>query len=145
MRIIQTATPLILSAALAACSAMTTLSARQPETKVTIVKSTGTAVPRSESFSTTSFGNYEFVAEAPGQEPFYGILPLKFNGGYLALDILLFTPAMFFNLREVYSYYEFDLEKKQVLYKQHPNEEWNVFVPLKADEEQGRAALAKAQ
>lgn len=141
MRVIKLAL-LALAIALAGCSAMTTITATQPNAKVTIVKSTGTEVPRTESFSTTSFGNYEFRAEAPGYEPFYGILPLKFNGGYLALDILFFAPATFFNLREVYPYYEFDLEKKQVLYKKKPEEEWSVFVPLKADEEQGKQALA---
>ena len=102
----------------------------------------GSATPRTESFSTTSFGNYEFRAEAPGFDTFYGILPLKFNGGYLAADILLFAPAMFFNLREVYAFYEFDLTKKQVLYKQKPTEEWSIFVPLEADAAQGREAFA---
>lgn len=130
--------------ALTGCSAMTTITASQPDTTVTIPNSpkSGSATPRTESFSTTSFGNYEFRAEAPGFDTFYGILPLKFNGGYLAADILLFAPAMFFNLREVYAFYEFDLTKKQVLYKQKPTEEWSIFVPLEADAAQGREAFA---
>ena len=143
----RTLNPLLALAApiaLMGCSAMTTITASQPDTTVTIPNSSksGSATPRTESFSTTSFGNYEFRAEAPGFDTFYGILPLKFNGGYLAADILLFAPAMFFNLREVYAFYEFDLTKKQVLYKQKPTEEWSIFVPLEADAAQGREAFA---
>jgi len=136
--LLAVATPILL----AGCTAMTSLSATHPDAKVTIASSkAGTAVPRSETLPARSFGNYEFRADAPGKEPFYGILPLKFNGGYLALDILFFTPAMFFNLREVYPYYEFDLEKRQVRYKQKPEEEWNIFVPLQSDTEQGKQVL----
>lgn len=118
------------AAVLAGCSAMTTISTTQPGGSVTVYTSTATTVPRTESFATTSFGNYDFKAEAPGFEPFYGLLPLKFNGGYLALDILFFAPAAFFNLREVYPYYELDVEKKQVKYRKSPTDEWSVFVPL---------------
>lgn len=141
MRYIKT-TAAALTVALAGCSAMTTISAVQPNTKVTIVKSATDTVPRTENFSTTSFGNFEFRAETPGLDPFYGILPLKFNGGYLAMDILFFAPAAFFNLREVYPYYEFDLAKKQVKYRKTEVEEWSVFVPLQADEQQGKDAFA---
>lgn len=128
---------------LAACTAMTHITTVQSDAQVTIATSKESSVPRSESFRTTSFGNYEFKAEAPGKAPFYGILPLKFNGGYLALDILFFAPATFFNLREVYPYYEFDIDKKHVRYKKYADEEWSIFVPLKADEKQGRDALGK--
>jgi hypothetical protein len=131
----------VLTIVLAGCSAMTTITAKQPDATVAIVKSPSTAVPRTESFPTRSFGNYEFRAEAPGFDPFYGILPLKFNGGYLAADILFFTPAMFWNLREVYAFYEFDLEKKYVRYKSKTEEEWNTFLPLPADEQEGKEVM----
>ena len=72
-----------------------------------------------------------------GFEPFTGILPLKFNGGYLALDILFFAPAMFFNLREVFPYYEFDLEKRVVKYRLKETEDWQVYVPTAAEAERG--------
>src|SRR5271167_3859020 len=98
------------AAGVSACTAMTTLSTPTGGATLEITSSKQSSVPRKESFGTTSFGNYEFRAQVPGTEPFYGYLPLKFNGGYLALDILFFTPAMFFNLREVYPYYDFDLE-----------------------------------
>jgi hypothetical protein len=128
---------------LAGCTAMTSITVTQPNATVAIAGYKNTATPRTETVPTTSFGNFEFRADAPGYETFYGILPLKFNGGYLALDILFFAPAAFFNLREVYPQYDFDLEKKQVRYRTKSEEEWSVFVPLKADEDQGRQAFAK--
>lgn len=138
---LRTSLTLVAASVLAACSAMTTISSVQPNATVLIATSENKQAPRSESFRTTSFGNYEFRAEVAGLEPFYGILPLKFNGGYLALDILFFAPAALFNLREVYPFYEFDIEKKHVKFKSSTAEEWSIFVPLSADAEQGMAAL----
>ncbi len=59
----------------------------------------------------------------------YGLVPLKFNGGYLATDILFFAPAMFFNLREVFPYYQFDLESNEVRYKKKESDEWTIYKP----------------
>lgn len=130
------------AAIVAACSSTTTISSTQPDAKVTVRTSQQTAAPRSETFSTTSFGNYEFQAAADGYEPMHGLLPLKFNGGYLALDILFFAPATFFNLREVYPYYEFDLAKRVVRYKQKPEQEWSTYVPLATETERAKKALS---
>lgn len=87
------------------------------------------STPRDESIPTSTFGKYEFKAEHPGFEPLYGVLPRKFNPGYLALDILFFTPAMFFNLSGVYPYYEFDLEKRVVRYRGSESVPWQTYAP----------------
>ena len=113
-RILLLAGIAVLVGLVAGCAATTTLNASQGGTTIAVKESNQTTSPRTEKFGTTSFGNYEFLAESPGFEPFTGILPLKFNGGYLALDILFFAPAMFFNLREVYPYYEFDMQARVV-------------------------------
>ncbi|MEX8520939.1 MAG: hypothetical protein AB3X44_20745 [Leptothrix sp. (in: b-proteobacteria)] len=118
---------------LSACAATTTLGAAQAGATIDVKSSAQTVAPRTESYSATSFGNYEFRAQAPGHEPFYGVLPLKFNGGYLAVDILFFAPAMFFNLREVYPFYNFDVEKKVVKYRYKEGDEWSTYVPLDAE------------
>lgn len=141
MRVLRSLVLLMLAAVLAACTAMTTISSSHPGATVTIASSTASAIPRSDTFSATSFGNYEFRAEAPGLEPFYGLLPLKFNGGYLALDILFFAPAAFFNLREVYAFYDFDIAKKQVRYKQTEAEGWTIYEPLTVEIERAKKAL----
>jgi hypothetical protein len=96
-----------------------------------------TSTPRQEVFTASTFGKYEFKAEHASFEPLYGMLPRKFNGGYLALDILFFTPAMFFNLSEVYPYYEFDLDKRVVRYRRSLTDGWTVYEP--SVEEMNRA------
>jgi len=128
----------VLIGLLAGCAATTTLNASQGGTTIAVKESKQTTAPRTEEFGTTSFGNYEFLAESPGFEPFTGILPLKFNGGYLALDILFFAPAMFFNLREVYPYYEIDLQARVVKYKSKEDQEWQIYVPREAEVARGR-------
>jgi len=127
---LQRATVLALAVLAAGCTAVTKISTTQAGGRVTIEKSTDSAAPRVETIAATSFGNYDFKAEAPGLDPFYGMLPLKFNGGYLALDILFFAPAAFYNLREVYPEYEFDVEKKHVKYRKSSADEWSIYVPL---------------
>lgn len=129
----------ISSLVLCACSAVTQLSSTQADANITIKGSAQTSSPRSEKFSTTSFGNYEFKAEQPGGKSMYGVLPLKFNGGYLATDILFFAPAAFFNLREVYPFYEFDVDKGIVRYKKAPQDSWTEYSPLAAESERAKA------
>lgn len=131
----------LLGGLLAACSATTQLTVADPATSVVVAGTQSVAVPRSEKLSTTSFGNYEFVASKPGTEPMYGVLPLKFNGGYLALDIVLFAPAIMFNLREVYPYYEFDVDQHVVRFKKHAQDEWRSYTPLASEAARARAKL----
>lgn len=137
----QFKTPLLLlsSLALCACSAVTQLSSTQSDATITIKEGKHSGNPRSETLKTTSFGNYEFKVEQPQGKVLYGVLPLKFNGGYLAADILFFAPAAFFNLREVYPYYEFDTEKGVVRYKNKPQDSWLEYAPLAAESERAKA------
>src|SRR5687767_14416514 len=102
---------------LAACSTTTTIAALPAGATLDVKTSSQTTVPRSERYEVTTFGNYEFRGGAPGAEPFYGLLPLRFRGDYLALDILFLAPLAFKNLRSVYPYYEFDLESRVVRYR----------------------------
>jgi hypothetical protein len=109
---------------LSGCSAMTTLSSTQPDVSISIQKKSLGKAPASANLNTTTFGNYEFKAARAGGPALYGILPLKFNGGYLAVNILLFAPASFFNLREVYPLYEFDVDQGVVKYRGTEKEAW---------------------
>lgn len=124
---------------LSACSAVTSVSSVQPDTSITIKNGTGTSNPRTEKLSATSFGNYEFKVEQADGKSLYGVLPLKFNGGYLAVDILFFAPAAFFNLREVYPYYQFDIDKGVVRYKSKATGPWLEYAPIAAESERAKA------
>jgi len=137
-RIFRAVCMVLVAGVLAGCVATTTLSTAQGGTTVAVKKSEKTDTPRTEKFSATSFGNYEFLVESPGFDPLTGVLPLKFNGGYVALDILFFAPALFFNLREPYRFYEFDLQQRVVKYRKAPEDEWTVYVPTEAEAARGR-------
>ncbi|MBS3797524.1 MULTISPECIES: hypothetical protein [unclassified Pseudoalteromonas] len=121
--------------ALAGCSASTQFEALQNDVTLSIDTNSSFVVDADEqhTFSTTSFGQYEFKAEQKGKEPFYGILPLKFNGGYLAADIIFFAPAMFFNLREVFPYYQFDIENSVLRYKKDAEGPWILYKPKQSE------------
>jgi hypothetical protein len=107
---------------------MTTISSSKDGTTLLLEDRT-VSLPYHESMKGTSFGNYAFKAVDDGAEPFYGILPLKFKGGHLAVDIIFFAPAAFFNLREVFPFYEVDVVNGVIRYKTAPNEGWTEYKP----------------
>lgn len=127
----------IMVALSAGCTATTALTAVQGGTSLDVKETAHSTLPRTEELGNTSFGNYEFRAESPGLEPLYGVLPLRLNGTYMALDILFFCPALFFNLREVFPYYELDLEKRVVRYRRKESDPWVEYSPTA--EESARA------
>ena len=135
-------TIVLVSFVLAACSATTTI--QSPYEGVSLKLNADPSVPLDDGghtglYNTTSFGNFKFKASDESGQAMYGILPLKFNGGYLALDILFFAPAMFFNLREVYPYYELDHVEGVIRYKKKEEDPWLEYRPTHAE-----AAGAKA-
>jgi len=131
--------------AVSACSTMSTISSPQAGTVVSIEDKQLT-LPAQEKLKGTSFGNYEFKAVQGDAPPFYGILPMKFKGGHLAVDIIFFAPAAFFNLRDAFPFYEIDVEKGVIRYRQRASDNWSEYRPK--PEEAARAQnyfSAKAQ
>ena len=124
---------------LCACSGTTTIRSVSSTDSVKIRKTTETTTPRTEEISTTSFGNYDFKVMTADNKTMYGLLPLRFNGGYLAPDILFFAPGLFFNLRGVYKIYEFDAPNGVVKYKNHESDPWMEYKP--SDAEASRAKM----
>lgn len=129
---------------LGACSATTSLQTSQPDVVLKINKGGAISLndPFTKSYNTTSFGQFIFEASQDGEQPMYGLMPLKFNGGYLAADILFFAPAMFFNLREVYPFYEFDTQEGVVRYKKKAADPWHTYTPTSAEIERARSYFA---
>ena len=125
------------------CAATTTLQSVPAGATLDVKTSSQSALPRTEKYQVTTFGNFEFQAKTPGAEPFYGLLPLKFNGGYLALDILFLAPLAFANLRSVYPFYEIDLEKRVVRYKRKEADPWIEYMPKPPEAERARKLFAE--
>jgi len=113
---------------LCACSTMSSFSAPRPGTTMAL-RGEKIPLPTKAKVKGTSFANYEFKASEADGAPFYGILPLKFKGGHLAADILLFAPAAFFNLRSAFPYYEIDPAQGVIRYKEDANAAWNEYRP----------------
>lgn len=133
---------------LCACSSMATISS--PHDGTTLVLRDRTLVlPATEKVNGTSFGNYEFKAteknDNAGAEPFFGILPLRLNGGHMAADILLFAPGMFFNLRGAFAYYEIDARNHIVRYKNNREDAWVEYKSKPEEEARARSFFAGQQ
>lgn len=121
----------------AGCAATTQLRSVHPGVDLSIQEKSLGPMPVNVDLRTTTFGNYEFRATRADGKKMYGILPLKFNGGYLAMNILFFAPASFFNLREVYPLYEFDVDRNVIKFRGSEKESWMETQPT--PEEAARA------
>ena len=86
-----------------------------------------------QKYSTTSFGQYKFKITKDGEPVMHGLMPLKMNFGYMVMDILFFAPAMFFNLRESFRFYEYSPEEGVLRYRQKADDPWIEYRP-NADE-----------
>jgi len=122
---------LLITILLSSCAARTTFQAKQRgvNLKVNDEALMQLDIKTERKYSTTSFGNYKFKVFQEGGSTLYGLIPMKFNGGYLAADILFFAPATLFNLREVFAFYEFDLEEGVVRYKRKESDSWRTYKP----------------
>ncbi len=133
----------VLAFALAGCSATASFTSPQDAVSLRVREKTYATLPSTDSIKTTTFGNYEFVATTPDGKVLQGILPLKFNGGFLALDILFFAPAMFFNLRGVYPEYELDTAAGVIRYRKKGTTGWTEYQPTPAEAERARAYFGR--
>lgn len=121
-------TILLLGTVVAGCSSMSTITSPQAGTHL-MVKEKTMNLPSTQKLKGTSFGNYEFAATNESNPTMYGILPLKFKGKHLAADIILFAPATMFNLRAAFPFYDIDLDRGIVRYKERKEENWSEYKP----------------
>ena len=131
---------------LSACSAHTSFQSMNQEVELNVNKNEAINITEDvpQKYATTSFGQYIFKATSNGKEPIYGLMPLKFNSGYLVADIMFFAPAMFFNLREVFPYYEFDVNAGVVRYKKKEGDTWSTYTPTQPEIERAKKYFGKA-
>ncbi|MGA8277425.1 MAG: hypothetical protein WB784_04440 [Rhodanobacteraceae bacterium] len=128
---------LCIAVLLCACSTMSRISSPKPGTQLHL-KDRVVELPADVKLKGTSFGNYEFKAVEAGHEPFYGILPLAFKGGHLAVDIIFFAPATLFNLRGAFPFYDIDVENGLIRYKESRDESWREYRPKTVEQDRAR-------
>lgn len=134
---------LALTACISACASSTTI--RSTGGPQILVNERSVISGQATEFSDTSFGQYKFkTTDAAGKQSFTGLLPLKFHGGYLALDILFFAPALLFNLRGVYPEYELDPAQGVVRFRKKPTDAWLSYQPTPAEQEHAQQYFLKA-
>jgi hypothetical protein len=122
------------------CAAVTRFEAPTPGTTLYIRGLERMDLPKEARLDSKSTGQHEFVATAPGGQSLYGILPLRVNGGTMAVSILLFAPALFIGgFRDVFPFYQLDPEGGVLRYKVKDGEEWRLYQPTSA--ESNRAKL----
>jgi len=134
------------AASLAACSTTTRLEGAQPGTTLKIVGYQDTTLPRTEVIDSKATGQHLFMATGPDGKKMYGLLPLRVNGGTMAMSILFFAPALAIGgFRDTFAYYEVDVDKNVLRYKSKPQEAWRTYNPLDVEAERSRAAFEGKQ
>lgn len=129
-----------LAVLLSACSSNTKISATDPDVVIKINTQEPVRIGDgvSRKLRDTSFGQYNFKASSEDGKAMFGIVPLQFRGGALAMDVLFFAPAAFFNLRGLFPYYEFDTERGVVKYKNKQGDAWREYTPKAAEVERAK-------
>lgn len=134
------ATTIALAVLLSACASRTTISSTDPDVVIKINAQEPVRIGEglSQKLRDTSFGQYNFKATAEDGTAMFGIIPLQFKGGALAMDVLFFAPAAFFNLRGLFPYYEFDTERGVVKYKVKASDAWREYTPKAIEVERAK-------
>ena len=124
---------------LGACTNDTQFVATEPNVRLSVEEHRYEKLPAEAEMYARTFGESEFKAERPGAEPFYGILPKQFSTGHLVVDILVFAPGLFFNLREVWPQYQFDVAQGVIRYREGDKDPWIDYGPSADEVERSRA------
>ena len=72
----------------------------------------------------TTFGKYPVKISKEGSETLYGILPLHVSPAAIGLDALFLAPLAFANVQGPFPYYEFDLQRNVIKYKDSAEDNW---------------------
>ena len=122
------------------CAAVTRFESQTPGTMLTVRGIGRMELPQEARLDSKATGQHEFAATAPGGQTLYGVLPLRVNGGTMAVSILLFAPALFIGgFRDVFPYYQMDPEAGLLRYKVREVDDWRLYKPT--DAESNRAKL----
>jgi hypothetical protein len=116
------------------CAAVTHFEGAAPGTTLYVRGQERMELPKEAKLDSKATGQHEFVANSAQGKPLYGILPLKVNGGTMAVSILLFAPAMLIGgFRDVFGFYQMDPDAGVLRYKSKDGEEWRLYQPTSAE------------
>ena len=116
------------------CANVTRFEAATPGTTLAIRDVGRLELPREVQLGSKATGQHEFMAATPAGHTLYGILPLRVNGGTMAVSILFFAPALFIGgFRDVFPYYQVDPEAGLLRYKADERDDWRLYRPTAAE------------
>ena len=125
---------------LGGCSTVSRLEGTAPGATLAIRGIDRTELPRTEDLASKATGQYEFMATTPAGKKLYGLLPLKVNGGTMAMSIIFFAPALFIGgFRDVFPFYQVDPENNVVRFKLKETDEWRQYQPVIAEGNRSKA------
>ena len=75
----------------------------------------------------------------------YGIMPLAMKKGQMAASILFFAPALFFNLRGAFRFYEVDLSTNTIRYRDRERDPWKSYQVKPEEAARARARYERLQ
>ncbi|WP_374438017.1 hypothetical protein [Inhella sp.] len=133
-------TALLAALALQACSSTARFETSQAGTQLTVRGLETVQLPHSFDLGAKATGQHEFQALGPDGKSMYGILPLRVNGGRMAVSILFFAPALALGgFRDAYPVYELDIEKGEIRYQADDSKHWRVHRISPAESERAKA------
>lgn len=113
---------------LQACSSTARFDAVQSGARLSVGDLAPVQLPHAFDLGAKATGQHEFKVEGADGKTMYGILPLKVNGGRMAVSILFFAPALAMGgFRDAYANYKFDLDRGEVLYQATDGGDWRVY------------------
>jgi hypothetical protein len=127
------------------CAATTRFEPAAPGTTLTLKTGERIDLPAEVSLDSKATGQHEFVATAPSGKSLYGILPLRVNGGKMAVSILFFAPALFIGgFRDVFPFYQLDPDGGVLRYKSEAREDWRLYQPTAAESDRAKQTFQGA-
>lgn len=113
--------------ALQACSSTARFESAPAAATLTVRGLKPVPLPHSFTLDSKATGQYEFQLQTAQNQSLYGILPLRVNGGRMALSILFFAPALpLGGFRDAHPNYLFDVERGEIRYLAEGSADWRV-------------------
>ena len=126
--------------ALQACSSMARFEAAPMPARLSIRGLQPVLLPHSFELDSKATGQHEFMVQTPQGQSLYGILPLRLNGGRMAMSILFFAPALpLGGFRDAHPNYLFDLERGEIRYQAEGSPDWRIHKVSGAESARAKA------
>ena len=127
--------------ALQGCASTTHFESTKPGTVLTIKEVGAIEMPKDVELKSKATGQHEFMAVSPSGQALYGILPLKVNGGHMALSIVFFAPALAIGgFRDAFPAYQVDADAGVLRVKVNRKDmEWREYRPSSAESARAKA------